>query len=481
MKHRILTLIALFFVAFAGSAFAQAFTTERVTFQSAGETLVGTLYLPAGLAYDAQAPAVVVTGSWTTVKEQMAGLYAEALAERGFAALAFDFRYWGESSGTPRNYESPAAKIADIKQAVAYLSQHPRINAAQIGGLGVCASAGYMAYAVAQDDRLRAFATVSAWLHTPETARTIYGDNYDRFLADGQAAAQHFQQTGETRYVPAFETGNADAAMSGPSEGSWDYYANPERGAIDAWDNAFAQQSWAEWLTFDAVAVAPQVNVPTLFVHTDNAALPNGVRDFHDAMPGPKTLFWTTGQHMDFYDKPTYVGRAANVVAQHFAEALNAEPVTTADAVQAMLEERAVINTINTLFISTDQKDWAGVEAALAPVVNMDQTSLVGGEPMQMTNVDIAAAWEQALTPIEAVHHQASNFRVQVTGNTATAFAHGIATHYLPNPTGENVRTFVGTYDFTLVRTNGTWRIDGFRYNLRHLDGNLNLEESAGL
>ena len=47
-------------------------------------------------------PAVVVSGSWTTVKEQMVGLYAERLAGEDFITLAFDFRNFGESEGTPR-------------------------------------------------------------------------------------------------------------------------------------------------------------------------------------------------------------------------------------------------------------------------------------------------------------------------------------------------------------------------------------------
>jgi uncharacterized protein len=66
---------------------------QTVNFESNGTPLVGTLYLPTDRGIPL--PAVVVTGAWMTVKEQMAATYAQALAERGFAALAFDFRGWG--------------------------------------------------------------------------------------------------------------------------------------------------------------------------------------------------------------------------------------------------------------------------------------------------------------------------------------------------------------------------------------------------
>ena len=73
------------------------------TFTSAGDRLVGVLYQPA----EQPVAAVVTTGPLTSVKEQATGAYARALAERGFAALAFDHRTFGESEGEPRQFERP--------------------------------------------------------------------------------------------------------------------------------------------------------------------------------------------------------------------------------------------------------------------------------------------------------------------------------------------------------------------------------------
>ena len=72
--------------------------------------------------------AVVTTGPLTSVKEQATGAYARALAERGFAALSFDHRYFGESGGQPRQFENPAAKIEDIGSAVTYLQGQDQIR-----------------------------------------------------------------------------------------------------------------------------------------------------------------------------------------------------------------------------------------------------------------------------------------------------------------------------------------------------------------
>jgi len=69
----------------------------RVSFSSEGSTLKSDIYYPKSYDRRKKAPAVIVVGSWTTVKEQMAGLYAQRLSEQGLIAVAFDFRNYGGS------------------------------------------------------------------------------------------------------------------------------------------------------------------------------------------------------------------------------------------------------------------------------------------------------------------------------------------------------------------------------------------------
>jgi fermentation-respiration switch protein FrsA (DUF1100 family) len=78
---------------------------NRVTFQSGGETLVGNLYLPNNYQAGGKLPAVIISGSWTTVKEQMAADYGQRLSAQGFAAFAYDSRSFGESGGKLRSYK----------------------------------------------------------------------------------------------------------------------------------------------------------------------------------------------------------------------------------------------------------------------------------------------------------------------------------------------------------------------------------------
>ena len=60
---------------------------------------------------------MLLVGTWTSVKEQIAWLYAQRLAPAGFAVLTMDYRGFGQSEGTPRHHESPAKKVEDIRAA----------------------------------------------------------------------------------------------------------------------------------------------------------------------------------------------------------------------------------------------------------------------------------------------------------------------------------------------------------------------------
>lgn len=303
---------------------AQAAQVKEVTFESQGHTLAGNLYLPDDYAEGEELPGVVVTGSWTSVKEQMSGLYAEQLADQGFAALAFDFRHFGESEGSIRGFENPTLKIEDIQAAAEFLPTLPEVADDRIGGVAVCASAGYMAHAIAHPNTpFDSFVTVAAWFHDAETARAIYTpERYDRLIAASQQAADQYATEGTVQYTLAATNDETNdlAAMRWPDPSF--YYTNPDRGAIPEYDNRFPVMAWQDWLTFDALAAAEDITVPYLMIHGDQMALPDNAQSFYDTVSAPKSLAWVDGIQMDYYDDPELIASAVELVTEHFEQTL---------------------------------------------------------------------------------------------------------------------------------------------------------------
>ncbi|MCA0907722.1 alpha/beta hydrolase [Ruegeria marisrubri] len=281
--------------------------TERtVSFDSDGVTLKGTLYSPE--AVTVPLPAVVVTGAWTTVKEQMAGTYARELAARGLAALAFDFTGWGESAGAPRFVEDPAVKTADIRSAARFLASLDAVDAARISGLGVCASSGYMAAAVADDDNLQKVALIAPWLHDPAMAEAIYGGPD---MVASLIAAAEANGAADTVMLGASATDENSVMYQAP------YYTEEDRGLIPAYDNKFSIASWKPWLTYDAQASADRLTKPMLMVGSPSIALPPGAVAYEARMTAPLEKLWLGEDvtQFDFYDRNDAVTAAADAVA----------------------------------------------------------------------------------------------------------------------------------------------------------------------
>lgn len=297
---------------------------KTIHFKSEGLNLVGNLFYPPNYEEGKRYPTLVVSGSWTTVKEQMAGLYAERFAKEGFITLAFDFRNYGESEGVPRAWENPEMKIQDIKNAVAYLKTLPEVDATKIGAFGVCAGSMYTLMAASEDVNIKAVATTASWLHDAEAVKLFYGgdEGVESKIKMAQEAKKKYAETGEFTYIKAISTTDETAAMFG----EFDYYLNPERGAIPQWKaDQFAVATWEDWLTLDPFPSASKLKKPLLMIHSDGCVLPDYTKKYFDAVASTdKELVWVDtdlGSPMhqfSFYDQNEEVNLAVEKTSAFF-------------------------------------------------------------------------------------------------------------------------------------------------------------------
>lgn len=300
-------------------------TTESFVFAGGDAVLAGRLHRR-GPTFERR-PGVVVTGSWLTVKEQMADLYATELARRGFAALTFDFSGWGSSGGDLRHAELPTRKIADISAAASHLASRSDVLPGGVAHLGICATAQYALAAIARGAPIRSFASVAGWYHDLESVAPFYGGpgGVEERLGRGAAATDRYLADGHVEIVPAYAPGDERAGMFI----ELDYYADPERGAVPTWPNEMAELSWSPWLTFDGLAAAGSVRVPTLLVHADGCVFPDNVRRLASTIDAPTTLAWGEGDQIDFYDRPAQVGFAMEAIEAHLESTVTGPVVGT--------------------------------------------------------------------------------------------------------------------------------------------------------
>jgi fermentation-respiration switch protein FrsA (DUF1100 family) len=298
----------------ASTAAVAQVETRTVTFENEGATLSGTLYLPEERGSE-PLPTVVVTGAWTSVQEQMPANYAREMAERGFAAFTFDFRGWGKSGDLPNNVrfiESPEAKTSDIKAAIAFVATLPEVDADHINGLGICASAGYMVDAVSGNPLVQRLGLVAPWLQNEEIVEAVYGG------AEGVAGlieVSHAAEAAGGQIIPAAGPEGAEGVLM-PIGG---YYYEADRGAIPEYDDKWNNAGWEGWLTYHPADNPQRLDKPLAIVHSESAAIPQGIQTFLAGFAGDATAQWLEDvTQFDFYDNPEDVTRAADTVADHF-------------------------------------------------------------------------------------------------------------------------------------------------------------------
>lgn len=288
-------------------------------FHSDGLQLSGALRVPDGEAPDGGWPSLVFTGPLSGVKEQVVGGYAKRLTAAGYLTLAFDHRNFGASEGEPRQHESSAGKLADLRDAVSALAIHPAVNPDRIGAVGICLGGGYALRFAAFDPRIKAVACVAGGYNDPAAMRAAMGaEGYREQLARFAEIASEQYRTGQVEYLCAVSDDEDEPAVMGGAE-PFAYYGT-ERSAGPGWVNRLTALTVRELITVDLAVGADFLGpTPLLVVHgrTDAYCAPEGAQAVFERTTGLAEILWLeTTNHIDLYDRPEYVEPAVDRVAE---------------------------------------------------------------------------------------------------------------------------------------------------------------------
>ncbi|WP_435655535.1 alpha/beta hydrolase [Brucella pituitosa] len=282
----------------------------KVSFKNRyGITLSGDLYLPKERA-NSRLPAIVVSGPFGAVKEQSSGFYAQTMAERGFATLAFDPSYTGESGGEPRNVASPDINTEDFMAGVDYLGLHDAVDRERIGVIGICGWGGMALSAVAVDKRVKAVVASTMYDMTRVMSKG-YNDSVTlEQLAETleQLSRQRWAdaEAGTSAYQAAY---NATVASDSPQFmiDYHDYYSTPRgyhKRAVNS-GNAWTQTTPLPFMNLPILTYIAEISPrPILFIHGEKAHSRYFSETAFAAAAEPKELMIIPGaSHVDLYDK----------------------------------------------------------------------------------------------------------------------------------------------------------------------------------
>lgn len=304
---------------------------HRVNYTIDGIQVVANVYTPAGYSAKGSYPAIVVAHPNGGSKDQVAGLYAQRLAEAGFVTLAFDARFQGESGGQPRRTDKPAYRIGDIYGAIDYIQNYPGVDRERVGALGICGGGGYTFAAAQADKRIKAVATVSLF-NTGDVRRNGYmrGDKAttQQRLKDVSLARQK-EAAGATPEVLGFVNMTPDEARKIPvdlyREGYF-YYSVTHR--TPHAPGTYLKSSLMDLMAWDATDHADLIDQPLLVIAGSKADSRYMSEEAFARATGTvdKELFIVPGAtHIRTYYVPEYVYQIAAKLKGFFQTKLQAK------------------------------------------------------------------------------------------------------------------------------------------------------------
>jgi fermentation-respiration switch protein FrsA (DUF1100 family) len=282
---------------------------QKVSFKNRyGITLAGDLYLPKNRRSEPLA-ALVISGPFGAVKEQSSGLYAQTMAERGFATLAFDPSYTGESGGEPRNIASPDINTEDFSAAVDYIGLQTYVDRERIGVIGVCGWGGMALNAVASDKRVKAVVASTMYDMTRVMSKG-YNDSVtleQRTQALEQMSRQRWAdaEKGTPAYQPPYNVlkgGEAQFLVD-----YHDYYMTPRgyhKRAVNS-GNAWSQTTPLSFMNMPILTYIAEISPrPVLIIHGEKAHSRYFSETAFAAAAEPKELvIIPDASHTDLYDR----------------------------------------------------------------------------------------------------------------------------------------------------------------------------------
>ncbi len=299
-----------------------------VTYKLGGLDIVANVYTPANYDPKQPYPAIVVAHPNGGIKEQVAGLYAQRLAEQGYITITMDAAYQGGSGGQPRSIDKPQFRIEDIHGAADFITRYAGVDAGRLGLLGICGGGGYALSAAKADKRFKTIATLSMF-NSGRVRRNGFADSQLKTIQERlqQVSKARAQEMGGGEILYAGDANLTDEQIAKLPfemyrqgyEYYWKTHAHPNS------TFKYTMSSLLDLMRWDAADQIELIDQPLLMIAGSKA---DSLYMTEDAFPKAtgtkdKELFKIEGAtHIETYWVPKYVDAALGKLTPFFARTL---------------------------------------------------------------------------------------------------------------------------------------------------------------
>ncbi|MDC5152280.1 alpha/beta hydrolase [Acinetobacter baumannii] len=243
-----------------------AYTVEPLYVPCDQEMIAADFYIP---KTNNKSAVIIMAHGFAGLRQFKLIQYAQRFAQAGYAVILFDYRYWGGSTGKPREMISINSQLEDWKTMIQYASTCKFIDNRRIVLWGTSLSGGYALSLASELKNIQAIMVQIPYVDGAETAKLYPLQRYPQALKLSSQDYMGSKMGLNPKRLPVVDQyklcfmPTADSYYGYLSIVNSDYY----------WSGEVPARVFFNLMRYRPIQLVRQINIPVLFIAAQHDSL----------------------------------------------------------------------------------------------------------------------------------------------------------------------------------------------------------------
>ncbi|BBT47959.1 lysophospholipase [Acinetobacter baumannii] len=243
-----------------------AYTVEPLYVPCDQEMIAADFYIP---KTNNKSAVIIMAHGFAGLRQFKLIQYAQRFAQAGYAVILFDYRYWGGSTGKPREMISINSQLEDWKTMIQYASTCKFIDNRRIVLWGTSLSGGYALSLASELKNIQAIMVQIPYVDGAETAKLYPLQRYPQALKLSSQDYMGSKMGLNPKRLPVVDQYKLCFMPTAESYYGYLSIVNPDY----YWSGEVPARVFFNLMRYRPIQLVRQINIPVLFIAAQHDSL----------------------------------------------------------------------------------------------------------------------------------------------------------------------------------------------------------------